>query len=237
MIDVQGEWFYVTAGHILSRIHTALAAGSSFDVWRFGDQMAGDRFNGIAVPYDFNPDTWLVLHDDNLGLDYAAVHIGDFYRRQLEAGEVEAISRETWSDHVADHDYWVLVGIPSETVDYDGQTIITARIVITPLVAMEEPPLAGNKVNNQFYAKPLDGSEVFFKDADGFSGCPVFALKRVADQWHYSVIGVQSAWYRSTKTLAICPFSSLGLALEEVVIKARAIQAQSGNTPNLSRAQ
>lgn len=234
MIDVKGEWFYVTAGHILSRIHTALEAGSSFDVWRFGDQTAGDRFKGTAVPYDFNSDTWLVLHDDNLGLDYAVVHIGDFYRRQLEAGGVEAIRKEAWSDHVTDYDHWALVGIPSETVDYDGQTIITARVVISPLVPAEEPALAGNKVNNQFYAKPLDGSEALFKDADGLSGGPVFALKWVSDQWRYSVIGVQSGWYRATKTLAICPFSSLGLALEEVVASARAIQARSGSASSVS---
>ncbi|MBI3523753.1 MAG: hypothetical protein HY066_04385 [Betaproteobacteria bacterium] len=232
MIDVQGEWFYVTAGHIIPKIFKALAAGSSFDVWRFGDQTAGDRFKGIAVPYDFNADTWLVLEDQDLGLDYAAVHVGNFYRRQLEAGGVTAIGKEAWSDHTTECDHWSLVGIPSETVDYDGVTIITARVVIAPLVPAEEPELAGNKVQNQFYAKPLDGSDAFFKDADGFSGGPVFALKRVSDKWLYGVIGVQSAWYSSTKTLAICPFSSFGFALEEVVAEARRVQGQSGSAPS-----
>jgi hypothetical protein len=232
VIDVEGEWFYVTAGHILRNIVTALAAGSSFSVWRFGDQTAGDLFKGVAVPYDFDAETWLVLHDQELGLDYATVHVGDFYRRQLEAGGVTAIGREAWSDHVTEFDHWALVGIPSETVDYDGETIITARVVITPLVPAAEPPFAGKKVQNQFYAKPLNGSDAFFKDADGFSGGPVFALKKVSNNWRYGVIGVQSAWYRSTGTLAICPFSSLGFALEEVVAEARHVQGQAVGAPS-----
>jgi hypothetical protein len=85
VIDVSGEWFYVTAGHILRDICAALASGSLFGVWRLDDQTAGNRFGGKAVPYDFNAEKWLVLRDATIGLDYATVHLGDFYRRQLEA--------------------------------------------------------------------------------------------------------------------------------------------------------
>lgn len=225
VVDVSGEWFYITAGHILRDIRAALASGSSFDVWRLDDQTAGNRFRGKAVPYGFDAETWLVLRDAATGLDYAAVHLGDLYRRQLETGGVTAIARNSWGDHVTEHDHWVLVGIPSETVAYDGKTVITARVVMSPLTPADEPILSGVKAQNQFYAKPNDGSECFFKDADGMSGGPVFSLKKLGEQWVYSVIGVQSTWYPTSKTLAVCPFSSFGFALEEVVAKARAIQA------------
>jgi hypothetical protein len=220
IVDVLGEWFYVTAGHILRDIHTALSSGSSFDVWRLDDQTAGNRFNGMAVPYEFDENRWLVLRNEVTGLDYAAVHLEAFYRRQLEAGEVAAIAKSAWSDHATEHDYWVLVGIPSESVDYDGKTIITARVVVSPLILTEEPNSAGDKALNQFYATLIDGSERFFKDPDGMSGGPVFALKKCDNQWRYGVIGVQSAWYPTSKTLAICPFSSFGNALEEIVVEA-----------------
>lgn len=227
VVDVSGEWFYVTAGHILRDIQTALAAGSRFDVWRLDDQTAGNRFNGRAVPYDFDIDQWLVIRDEETGLDYAAVHLSDFYRRQLEAGDVIAIGRKAWSDHVTEYDHWVLVGIPSETVAYDGQMVITAKFVFVPLVPADEPALAEEKAQNQFYAKPIDGSEQHFNNADGFSGGPVFSLKKVDGQWLYWVIGVQSHWYRTNKIFAICPFSSLGFLLEEVVAEVREIQSQS----------
>lgn len=232
VVDVSGEWFYVTAGHILRDIRTALASDSSFDIWRLDDQTAGNRFNGKAVPYDFDAESWFVLEDVRTGLDYAAVHLRDFYRLQLEAGGVTPIARNAWSDHVTEHDHWILVGIPSETVEYDGETVITGRVVMSPLVPANEPDLAGDRANNQFYAKPIDGSDQFFNDADGMSGGPVFTLKKVSGQWVYGVMGVQSAWYSTSKILAICPFSSFGLALEEVVAEARAIQTQSLDTSN-----
>ncbi len=217
VVDIAGEWFFVTAGHILRDISAAIEGGSSLDKWRLDDQTANNRFNGAAVPYDFNLDSWLIIRDDTNGLDYAAVHLGSYYESQLKAGGVIAIAKNAWSDHLTDYDYWVLVGVPAESILYDGISVITARIVLAPLVAAVEPDLAGNKAQNQFYAKPIDGSEDYFKDASGMSGVPVFALKKIQGEWKYSVIGIQSAWYPSTKTLAICPFSTFGFSIEKLM--------------------
>lgn len=220
LIDILGEWFYVTAGHILRDIGSAVAAGSEFDVWRLDDQTAGNRFSGKAVPYAFDLKQWFVLQDDSQGFDYAIVHLAPFYRRQLEAGGATPIERAIWSDHTVTADCWVLVGIPSESVNYDGESVIRARVVVAPLRPSETPELAERKAENQFYATPLEGAEEFFEDADGFSGGPVFVLKMVEGRWCYGVIGVQSAWYRSSRTMAICPFTSFALALEPVVAEA-----------------
>jgi hypothetical protein len=217
LVDILGEWFYVTAGHILRYIDIALASGSEFDAWRLDDQTAGNHFSGKAVPYAFDVKQWFVLQDDTQGFDYAIVHLAPFYRRQLEAGGATPIAKAIWSDHVVPANYWVLVGIPSESVRYDGESAIRARVVVAPLRPAETPDLADQRAENQFYATPLDGSEAFFEDADGFSGGPVFALKKVEDRWCYGVIGVQSAWYRSSRTMAICPFTSFVSALEPVV--------------------
>lgn len=97
---------------------------------------------------------------------------------------------------------------------------------MSPLIPADEPVLAGDRASNQFYAEPIDGSDQYFTDADGMSGGPVFTLKKVdMECWIYGVIGVQSAWYPTSKTFAVCPFSSFRLALEEVVAEARAMQA------------
>lgn len=217
VVDVAGEWFYVTAGHILRDIEKALDAGSTFDVWRLGDQTAGNRFNNTAVPYAFELANWFVLEDAGVGLDYATVHLGGLYRQQLEAGGVTAIARNGWSDYLVEHDHWALVGIPSETVSYDGKTIITARFVMAPLHVTDVPPLAEQKAQNQFYAKLADGSEQFVSDVVGMSGGPIFMLKHADGAWVYNVIGVQSGWYPASRIVAACPFSVFGHALEPVV--------------------
>jgi hypothetical protein len=220
VIDVAGEWFYITAGHMLRDIRKALDSGSTFDVWRFGDQTAGNRFSNTAVPYDFDFGGWCVLEDAAAGLDYAAVHVADFYRQQLEAGAVLPIGKHAWGDHVTEHDHWALVGIPKESVSYDGETMISARFVMVPLTPVEPPPLARHMTENQFFAKLADDSEGVVKEIVGMSGGPIVSLRHVAGAWKYSVIGVQSAWYPSDRVVAACPFSSFARALEPIVEEA-----------------
>src|ERR1700710_2916092 len=69
--EVRGVWFYVTAGHILRDIKISMKAGGKFDVWRLGDQTAGNRFKDTAIPFAFGIDDWIVLEDEEVGLDYA----------------------------------------------------------------------------------------------------------------------------------------------------------------------
>lgn len=220
LVEAGGVWFYITAGHILRHIQASLKAGGEFDVWRLDDQAAGNRFKGVAIPYAFDIGRWLVIEEEEIGLDYGAVELDTIYRLQLEAGGAVPIGKVAWGDHLNEHDHWILVGIPSETVAYDQKTIITGRTVVMPLEHAEEPALAGRKAENQFYARLKDVGNV--KDIDGMSGGPVFAFNKVEREWKYRVIGVQSSWYPTTRTIAACPFSSLGAALEELVESAKA---------------
>lgn len=217
LVEITDEWFYVTAGHILRHIQAAIAAGSTFDVWRLADHTVEDKFKGMAVPFDFQIEDWCVIENEELGLDYAAARIAPFYRRQLEAGGVEPLTRGAWGTPDMEHDHWVLVGVPSDSVDYDGKTIITARIVAAPLHVTDAPPLAGAKCENQFYARLADGGDSVVKDIDGMSGGPIFMLKCSDNNWKYGVIGVQSGWYATARVIAACPFKAFAVALEEAL--------------------
>ena len=231
VIDVLGVWFYVTAGHIPQRIRRAEQTGAKFDVWRLGDQTAGRRFDS-GIPYAMDIEQWLVIEDEEQGLDYAVVVLGGLYRLQLEAGGIEPIGSDAWGDHATEFDQWALIGIPSESVAYDGKTIINAKVVVAPLRLTEPPAAAGEKVQNQFYGELKDDSAGIVKDVDGMSGGPIFGLKKVEGTWRYKVVGVQSAWYPRMRVIAACPISSLAHALEEVV---RSVQtARSGENPRSS---
>lgn len=221
LVAAKGQWFYVTAGHILKDIGAAIDAGCTFDRWRFDDQAAGNEFKGAAVPYAFDMETWLVIEDEVQGLDYAALPLQSIYCRLLEAGGATAINTDAWGDHITEHDRWVLVGIPKESVFYDGVTKIAARIVMAPVYPTENPELAGAKAANQFYGKLSEDEDSAVSDLDGMSGGPIFGLKQVDGHWKYQVIGVQSGWYRQIRTIAACPFSSFGQALEELVALAQ----------------
>ncbi len=227
LVDVDDVWFYVTAGHILADIRRALASGSTFDVWRISDSTAGNRFNGMAIPYDFDPARWIVVSDPDRGLDYAAVAISDLYRSLLAAGGALPIGSDAWGTFVDESDGWALVGIPAESIDYDDETIIRAKVVVAPLKAASTPSGAGAKSENQFYASFADDPTAFVDDIDGMSGGPIFSLRKVDGTWKYAVIGVQSSWYKESSVLAACPFSSFGEALTDVVAEAKRIYASS----------
>ncbi len=99
LVDAAGAWFFVTAGHILRDIQIALDAGSSFDIWRFDDQTASDRNQMPPIPYDFDIEKWLVIENEEIGLDYAALPLEDYYIRQIEASGAEPIRENAWGDH------------------------------------------------------------------------------------------------------------------------------------------
>jgi hypothetical protein len=223
VVDISGEWFYVTAGHILRRIHIAIDSGSSFDAWRLGDQTASNKFQNKAVPYDFELSKWYVLEDDKLGLDYAIVHLGGLFRMMLEAGGVLPFGEPAWGDYTMEHDHWALAGIPSESVSYDDTTQISARFVLAPLVRAEPPPSALAKSANQFYGKLKDDSNHILDDVDGMSGGPIVMLQQLNGTWKYGIIGVQSAWYSSLRVVAGCPFKSFAISLKPIVEDALAI--------------
>lgn len=207
----------------------AKSVGRHFVTLSCVHQTAGNRFNNTAIPYAFGVEQWCVLEDSTIGLDYAAVHLGGLYRPQLEAGGIIPIAKDAWSHHVAEHDHWALVGIPRESVSYDGETMISARFVMAPLSQAEPPALAHQKADNQFFAKLADDSVGFVKDLVGMSGGPIIALRKEAGTWEYGVIGVQSAWYPSARIIAACPFTSFAKALEPVVEEALSkVQRMSG---------
>ncbi len=235
VIAVRGEWFYMTAGHILRDVRIALEGNSTFDIWRFGDQTAGNKFRDTAIPYAFDIEQWLVPEDADAGLDYAAVHIGGLYRKQLEAGGVVALDRNAWGDHLSEHNHWVLAGIPKETVSYDGKTVISAKFVMAPLTSTDAPPLIEHRTENKFFARLTDDSEYFVSDIDGMSGGPVFMLRLDDDTWKYKVIGVQSGWYQSRRVVAVCPFALFGEALEPIVEEALQLTGETGDTASTNQ--
>lgn len=130
------------------------------------------------------------------------------------------LGEEAWGNHVQNTSQWALVGIPSESVSRIGTGTINGRLVFTPLSACEPPKGAGQRADNQFFARVTDNAGSIFQDADGLSGSPVFAIRPVEGVWRYKVIGVQSGWYRSLGILAICPVESFAHSLQTALHEA-----------------
>lgn len=227
--EVENEWLYVTAGHILRRLERAINAGSKFSTWRLGDDTARGEFQGLAIPFDFDPAEWIVIEDEDLGIDYAAVVLRPLYRAALHAGGARPLPNEAWGCDRSEHDYWALIGVPSETVRYDGKTIVSAKTVTLVLEPTESPAGPSDKDQYRFYAKLVGDSQDAVQDVDGMSGGPLFALRAINGIWHYSVIGVQSGWFPGARVLIACPFN---LFASVIVAAIRSTVSHNAETPS-----
>lgn len=99
VIEIYGAWIYITAGHILRDVRIAFRKGCDFKDWRFDDQTAGvslKEFKGMAIPYDFKVDDWMLIEDEDTGLDYAAVVLDKLTCLGLNAGEISLLSWKIW---------------------------------------------------------------------------------------------------------------------------------------------
>jgi hypothetical protein len=223
LADIDGHWFYVTAGHVLRDVDAAIRQGVTFDQWQFDDQTAGHRFAFTHVPFAFERAEWLDIYE--LGMDYAALPLRDLYREQLKAGGAQPLPEHTWSNHGVYHDHWFLLGIPNESLKMRPDGNLSARTVGIALQECDPPEEAEDRGANVFYGRLAKGSEAVAQSIEGASGGPIFGLKRdERGNWKYWVIGVQSKWFAGARVATICPFASFALALQRDV---RTLQAQA----------
>lgn len=100
IVCILDTWLLVTAGHILRDIRLAIDGGSTFDIWRLDDQTARKPEVALPIPYEFKLDDWLVLEDEEIGLDYAIVPLSQYYTDLLASGGAEPIYEDSWGDYI-----------------------------------------------------------------------------------------------------------------------------------------
>lgn len=208
VVEIEGIWLYITAGHVLRRIREATDAGYAFSTWRFREGRLDPALRHSGIPYDFRLEEWLVIENDDTGLDYAAVGIYGLTRANLEVGGVVPVKEHTWGEYTAEHDYWALVGAPAERVSHDGRSTLSLSLTLIPLEESAPPEPDTAKSDNRFYARIPANAECTVENIDGMSGGPIFALKRLENEIRYKAIGIQSGWFRPDRILFACPFST-----------------------------
>ena len=221
VIEVLEEWFLVTAGHVLSELREAMDAGARFRIWRLGDQTGSGKYGSKAIPFDFDVEDWLVISDDENGMDYAATPLLSLFRAALERGGIVPLSERVWGNPWNDEfTRRVLVGIPKESASYDGVSVICAKFALAPMQPADPPLNAERKIENQFFSKLDEDPSDIIKNLKGMSGGPIFSCKIEGSNLHYKVLGVQSSWYPSQRIVAACPIGSFGKAIEQAIKEA-----------------
>lgn len=217
ILSCSHHWFYITAGHSIEAIKALLAKGATLECWRLSDATAGGNFQDKAIPYDFNIDDWAFIYDEHSGADCAVIPITGLVRKGLEAGGVKPLEEGSYISKDEQFDQWILYGTPSETVEYDNESVITAKSVMVAAKQCDPPQTAEHPKEQILYAKLIDESSNVVKDIDGMSGGPIFGVQHITNGFRYAVIGIQSGWLKQQRILIICPIADFARQLQECV--------------------
>ena len=208
VVEVDGLWLAVTAGHIFDELGQAVAGGAVLSDWCIDDSIVTDhRQQAYPIALDIAKDVFH-LHVD--GMDYGVYPISPLTRMAIESKGIEPVREDRWnSDDFPDFPYWVLVGSPAQFTEGRYGTPIVKRHVAVRVIGQDElPPGFSEERFQRLYAK-VDFDTVGGWDGrfnmGGMSGGPVFALKGppIGDDYDYRLIGIQSSWNNSSH-IALC---------------------------------
>lgn len=202
VVSVCGNWFLVTAGHILEGIRARQSADRRLISCHIIDGFAN---NCQLQPIPFDMCSANVVHCDIEGVDYALVELRPIYVEQLKAGGVIPVSEALWRGPTSETATRCVVGLPSSlktvTANSRGKQLkvqIAAQLVCLPLYPADDVPevLTSNRDKRLYSRVPIAQSEAgHIDDIDGLSGSPVVEVTRSANgEYSYRVVGIQSSW-------------------------------------------
>jgi len=96
VVQMHDVWFLVTAGHVIQEIRDGAAKGYEYHQFYLADGNGGAKLPFNSFPIAAEIDSWLVLFDDEKGMDYAVRSLAEFDVRNLRAGGIKAIGSDTW---------------------------------------------------------------------------------------------------------------------------------------------
>lgn len=124
IVEVEGRWIGVSAGHIFEKLKTALKAGAVLRDWTIDDSLVSSKPQpAYPIAFDVETDTFLLTDSDFEGMDYACFEIAPLTKLALADQGIEAIPEAIWQAEDFDRfPLWLLVGTPGEFVKFDEST-------------------------------------------------------------------------------------------------------------------
>lgn len=227
LISVEGTWFLITAGHVLTVVEEKIAAGWKFGRWHLDDSSKrGER----PPPFTFTNEDTLVDVEERKN-DYACIRIRPMHRAQLEANGKIAMAEDQWRPdwgppNPPDIKAVCIVGVPAEQVqivETPDVNVVNKAIAFLEVIPMDVPDAPEELRWKEvcFYGKIGDklvdeetGIEV--KSIQGMSGGPILALS-ITDGGSLSCVplAVQSTWYPKSRIVVGCPLRAFAEDIRE----------------------
>ena len=217
--ELAGDWYLVTAGHILENLYSALpkcrnVECSLFDAWQ-------EKAHKLPVPFPLLGADHIAIDRD--GLDLGLVSLPPLVRSLLQANGIRAFEEVAWRHLPTGMVHHALVGLPDQFsrqgTGPEGSVTLSVSPTLVYLRTVPPPPDMA-KSFPCFYGKlagslrnPHSGATL--EHMVGFSGSPIVGFHfSDAGQIKYFLVAVQSAW-RPDLRVVVGPLISAVVALLE----------------------
>ncbi|MBZ0298455.1 MAG: hypothetical protein K8J31_01885 [Anaerolineae bacterium] len=149
--------------------------------------------------------------------DYGVIPISLYYKKLLQSNNIIALDEQGWRIQPNTVDFYYLLGIPEELIEYEPDSISLLPVLIS-VQQVDEKPAAFNEVEAEiFYGRIELGDQL--DSIKGMSGGPIFAFHRFENgELRYFLTALQSRWNRYTGDIAACPVKLLGDFLETILL-------------------
>jgi hypothetical protein len=235
VIELEDNWFLITAGHILNDLDKLLAHGGRIHESTLFDGWSGRSAQAPAIPFNYADSARFFIDDDD-GIDVGVISLPPFLRRSLVASGVQPVRQALWTNPPEFPDRLVVVGLPSELMEgrlsYADRKSLSVEPVIMLLHSCEEPPEMKKRFRRLYgrfdASSPTTPADEMLSDVVGLSGGPVFAFKIYSDNAvKYWVVGIQSSWVRELRVLAFSPLDDFVSALRVALAGERSPEGSS----------
>ena len=250
VIEILGEWFLATAGHVLEYLDSVLKEGKRKLVsCKLMDHFGWDASCDHPIPFMHYEDTLkYFVDDDEKGLDCGFLGLSPYYRKLLEANEVSALSERVWLTEPPDEvDLFAIIGFPTEMTRTEmektpeGLEMLSSVHHMMLTVKQIPKPEWANDTSCDYFFGQL-GDDIPIQSVKGMSGSPLFAIKLSMTGIRYWMIGIQSGWFPERKVIYACPSKHFAEVVVDMIERSiqeledwQKRQKESGQSDSLSQ--
>jgi hypothetical protein len=210
IIDVRGQSFILTAGHIVGALIELFDEGinsvlSCVIADTFGDGVT-DRH---PIPFDFRSADKFFIDDDDIGLDFGLIRLKEYYVRLIRGNNVVPLDENAWkmsSDVKPDHHF--VLGLPEDFVTNElksGEEGSLASVLVR-IRKLDPIEFSSTTEYPRFIGEAAATPLSTFR---GMSGGPIFAFdSRKLDR--YWIVAIQSSWLASRRIVFGCSLPVVG---------------------------
>lgn len=197
VIDLDGEWYWATAGHCLGEeLDDKLRQGVKLLRAGFADYFSLGAQHFHLVPYPYEVGCGLYLDNRELALDFGLIQIPLLTRKAFEKNGVVPVRNWSYPAN-QEFSYYKILGFPlhlSRFEEMSDGTLTTGIRPITVGIERLDPTQVMDCPAEAWFAGQIP-KEAQIESIKGMSGGPIFGFFRPeGEPWQYYTVALQSWW-------------------------------------------